>query len=180
MRGRRRRRPPRGRGGSGRAPQVDDPGRALGVDHECGGGPNSPKSSSHTLTGGIVDRGGRLLFPSFAEGTEAMLVDTRKLLDRVAKRVGWKGGGIFGTGSSVTPTGPQGFRRSIAAPRSVSTPSFANLGIGHKDDQTRVRPPREHPSSGRGSGIQGRAASGSAPRQTCCDETAKPWLGEAD
>lgn len=42
----------------------------------------------------VVEHGGRLLFPSFTEGAENMLVDTRKLLDRVARRVGWKSGEI--------------------------------------------------------------------------------------
>ena len=35
-------------------------------------------------------RGGRLLFPSFATGQEAMLVDVRKLMDRISTRAGWK------------------------------------------------------------------------------------------
>ena len=43
----------------------------------------------------IVDRGGRLLFPAFAgNGIEPMLVDSRKLLDQIAKRAGWKAGEI--------------------------------------------------------------------------------------
>ena len=37
---------------------------------------------------------GRLLFPSFASGEEAPLRESRRLLDRVAKRVGWKAGEI--------------------------------------------------------------------------------------
>jgi integrase len=41
-----------------------------------------------------LELGGRLLFPSFVSGSEAMLVETRKLLDRVAERVGWKRGEI--------------------------------------------------------------------------------------
>ena len=41
-----------------------------------------------------LERGGRLLFPSFAGGEERMLVETRKLLDRIAGRVGWKPGEI--------------------------------------------------------------------------------------
>jgi integrase len=44
--------------------------------------------------GSRLDRGGRLLFPSFAGGEERMLVETRKLLDRIAGRVGWKRGEI--------------------------------------------------------------------------------------
>lgn len=41
-----------------------------------------------------LERGGRLLFPSASAGAEAMLVETRKLLDRIAQRVGWKRGEI--------------------------------------------------------------------------------------
>jgi integrase len=37
---------------------------------------------------------GRLLFPSFASGQEAMRTDTRKLLDHVAARASWKAGEI--------------------------------------------------------------------------------------
>jgi len=37
---------------------------------------------------------GELLFPTFASGREAMLTDTRKLLDHVAERAGWKAGEI--------------------------------------------------------------------------------------
>ena len=39
-----------------------------------------------------LDRGGQLLFPSFTTGAEAMLVNVRKLVDRVAVRAGWKAG----------------------------------------------------------------------------------------
>jgi integrase len=41
-----------------------------------------------------LERGGQLLFPSGTGATEAMLVETRKLLDRIAQRVGWKRGEI--------------------------------------------------------------------------------------
>jgi hypothetical protein len=44
------------------------------------------------VLGPRLDRGGRLLFPSFATGAEAMLVDVRKLVDRVGVRAGWKAG----------------------------------------------------------------------------------------
>jgi integrase len=37
---------------------------------------------------------GQLLFPSFASGREALRTDTRKLLDHVAGRAGWKAGEI--------------------------------------------------------------------------------------
>jgi len=44
------------------------------------------------LFGPRLERGGRLLFPSFITGVEAMLVDVRKLIDRIAVRAGWKAG----------------------------------------------------------------------------------------
>jgi integrase len=37
---------------------------------------------------------GELLFPSLATGQEAMLTDSRKLLDHIAERAGWKAGEI--------------------------------------------------------------------------------------
>jgi integrase len=37
---------------------------------------------------------GRLLFPSYRTGTEAMLTDTRKLFDAIAARAGWEAGDI--------------------------------------------------------------------------------------
>ena len=39
-----------------------------------------------------LERGGRLLFPSWATGEETKLVDVRKLVDRIAVRAGWKKG----------------------------------------------------------------------------------------
>ena len=41
-----------------------------------------------------LEMGGRLLFPSFASGQEAPLRETRRLLDRIAQRIGWKRGEI--------------------------------------------------------------------------------------
>jgi integrase len=41
-----------------------------------------------------LELGGRLLFPSFASGQEAPLRETRRLLDRIAGRIGWKRGEI--------------------------------------------------------------------------------------
>jgi integrase len=41
-----------------------------------------------------LELGGSLLFPSFASGQEGMLQETRRLLDRVALRAGWKRGEI--------------------------------------------------------------------------------------
>jgi integrase len=42
----------------------------------------------------VVERGGRLLFPRFAAGQEAMITDFRKSLDRVATAAGWQAGEI--------------------------------------------------------------------------------------
>jgi len=47
------------------------------------------------LFGPRLERGGRLLFPSFTTGQEARLVDVRKLLDRIAERAGWKRGELY-------------------------------------------------------------------------------------
>lgn len=41
-----------------------------------------------------LDMGGSLLFPSFASGEERILQETRRLLDQVAGRAGWKRGEI--------------------------------------------------------------------------------------
>jgi integrase len=41
-----------------------------------------------------LEMSGRLLFPSFASGQEAPLRETRRLLDRIAQRIGWKRGEI--------------------------------------------------------------------------------------
>lgn len=41
------------------------------------------------LFGPRLELGGRLLFPSFVTGSEATLKETRRLLDRIAARVGW-------------------------------------------------------------------------------------------
>jgi hypothetical protein len=42
--------------------------------------------------GARLERGGRLLFPSFATGSEAMLIDVSNLIDRIGVRAGWKAG----------------------------------------------------------------------------------------
>ncbi len=41
-----------------------------------------------------LEYGGRLLFPSYRSGIEAPLKETRRLLDRIAVRIGWKAGEI--------------------------------------------------------------------------------------
>jgi integrase len=43
----------------------------------------------------VVEHGGRLLFPSFASGAEARLIEIRKLLDRVAERAGYRRGEFY-------------------------------------------------------------------------------------
>jgi integrase len=69
------------------------------------------------IFGPRFERGGRLLFPSAAAaGGEAMLVETRKLLDRIALRVGGSGG-RFVTEYSATRMPLPGSRRSIAGHR---------------------------------------------------------------
>lgn len=57
------------------------------------------------LFGPRLERSGRLLFPSFETGEEAMLVDVRKRIDRFAIRAGWKAGS-WGRACSDT-RGPQ-------------------------------------------------------------------------
>lgn len=56
---------------------------------------------------------GRLLFPSFLTGREAMLTDWRGTLDRVAVRAGWKRA-RFAQGCSGTHTLAPGSKRSMA------------------------------------------------------------------
>ena len=46
------------------------------------------------LFGPRLELGGQLLFPSFVTGKETPLKETRRLMDRIAGRVGWKGGEI--------------------------------------------------------------------------------------
>ena len=59
---------------------------------------------------------GRLLFPSFRTGQEAMLTDFRKLLNAMAERAG--GGEVRSARRcSATPTAPPGCRPSTAARR---------------------------------------------------------------
>jgi hypothetical protein len=41
-----------------------------------------------------LEMAGALLFPSFASGQESPLRETRRLLDRIAQRIGWKAGEI--------------------------------------------------------------------------------------
>jgi integrase len=42
----------------------------------------------------VVERGGRLLFPRFTAGQEAMITDFRKTLDRISIAAGWEAGEI--------------------------------------------------------------------------------------
>jgi hypothetical protein len=48
---------------------------------------------AHLVFGPRLELGRRLLFPSFLSGEESPLQETRRLLHRIAKRVGWMGHG---------------------------------------------------------------------------------------
>ena len=72
---------------------------------------------------------GRLLFPSFAVGSEAMLTDFRKALDRVSVRAGWKAG-------EITPTM---FRHTYCAARLATVDRGAPVSTYHVG---RARPRR--------------------------------------
>ncbi len=47
------------------------------------------------IFGRRLEFGGRLLFPSFATGVDAHLVEIRKVLDRAAERAGWHRGDFY-------------------------------------------------------------------------------------
>jgi integrase len=64
---------------------------------------------------------GRLLFPSFAAGREAMLTDFRKALDRVSIRAGWKAGEIT----------PKMFRHTYCAARLATVDRGAPVSTYH-------------------------------------------------
>ena len=84
-----------------------------------------------------LERGGRLLFPSFAEGCESMLVDIRKLIDRVAMRAGWKQGEIRCRIFRHTYTAARLQTLDHGAPNSLYTVS-RELGHGSEDMVRRV------------------------------------------
>jgi integrase len=60
-----------------------------------------------------------LLFPSFVTGSESVLVDVRKLIDRIAVRAGWKAGEL----------GTRVFRHSFAAARLQTLNRGAPVGL---------------------------------------------------
>ena len=82
-----------------------------------------------------LERGGRLLFPSFASGQEAMLRGTRRLLDRIAKRIGWKAGEIRHRLFRHTYCAARLQTLDPGAPVSLYTVSRE---LGHGSDGTRV------------------------------------------
>jgi hypothetical protein len=82
-------------------------------------------------------RSGRLLFPSFATGAEAMLVDVRKLVDRVAVRAGWKAGELTTRVFRHTWTAARLQTLDRGAPVSVYTVA-RELGHGSEEMVRRV------------------------------------------
>ena len=84
-----------------------------------------------------LGRPGRLLFPSFAGGTESRLMDIRKLIDRVAIRAGWKQGEIRCRIFRHTFTAARLQTLDHGAPISLYTVS-RELGHGSEDMVRRV------------------------------------------
>jgi integrase len=84
-----------------------------------------------------LERGGRLLFPSFASGEERMLVDVRKLVDRIAVRAGWKKGELTTRVFRHTWTAARLQTLDHGAPVSVYTVS-RELGHGSEEMVRRV------------------------------------------
>jgi hypothetical protein len=84
-----------------------------------------------------LDRGGQLLFPSFATGAEAMLVDVRKLVDRIAVRAGWKAGELTTRVFRHTWTAARLQTLDRGAPVSVYTVA-RELGHGSEEMVRRV------------------------------------------
>jgi integrase len=89
------------------------------------------------LFGPRLERGGRLLFPSFVRGTEAMLVDVRKLIDRIAVRAGWKAGEVGTRVFRHTFTAARLQTLDRGAPVSLHTVS-RELGHGSEEMVRRV------------------------------------------
>jgi integrase len=84
-----------------------------------------------------LNRGGQLLFPSFVTGTEAMLVDVRRLMDRIAVRAGWKAGELGTRVFRHTFTAARLQTLDRGAPVSLYTVS-RELGHGSEDMVRRV------------------------------------------
>jgi len=87
--------------------------------------------------GSRLERGGQLLFPSFATGSEAMLVDVRKLIERIAVRAGWKPGELTTRVFRHTWTAARLQSLDRGAPVSLYTVS-RELGHGSEDMVRRV------------------------------------------
>jgi hypothetical protein len=117
--------------------------RALGYQaRSCHGGRAALSFlKAHDYLRGPHRPSGELLFPSLATGKEAILIDSRKVLDHIAIRAGFweyvvtpkgdqvkdhagqpKGAGRYGPRHSATPTVPHGCRRSTVERRSRFTP----------------------------------------------------------
>jgi hypothetical protein len=84
-----------------------------------------------------LEQGGGLLFPSFATGSEAMLVDVRKLLDRIGIRAGWKAGELSTRVFRHTWTAARLQTLDRGAPVSLYTVS-RELGHGSEEMVRRV------------------------------------------
>jgi integrase len=84
-----------------------------------------------------LERGGRLLFPSPVSGPEAMLVDVRKVIDRIAVRAGWKKGELGTRVFRHTWTAARLQTLDHGAPVSVYTVS-RELGHGSEEMVRRV------------------------------------------
>ncbi len=84
-----------------------------------------------------LSRPGRLLFPSFVTDSEAMLVDVRKLIDRIAIRAGWKAGELGTRVFRHTWTAARLQTLDRGAPVSLYTVS-RELGHGSEDMVKRV------------------------------------------
>jgi integrase len=111
-----------------------------------------------------LERGGRLLFPSFATGAEAMFVDVRKLVDRVAMRAGWKAGELTTRVFRHTWTAARLQTLDRGALVSVYTVA-RELGHGSEEMVRRVYAHLGNVSASlRGCGVPARAASGGAKR----------------
>ena len=78
-----------------------------------------------------LDRG-RLIFPSFLSGEERMLVDVRKLVDRIATRAGWKKGELTTRVFRHTWTAARLQTLDHGAPVSVYT---VNRELGHGSEE---------------------------------------------
>jgi integrase len=84
------------------------------------------------IFGSRLERAGRLLFPAFVDGSEQMLTDVRKLVDRLAERAAWSRGEIR----------TRMFRHSYCAARLQTLDAGAPVSIytvarelGHQSDE---------------------------------------------